>query len=426
MAELPEGMARGSMANLPIYLGQQTYSFAGPNDRIFVYPSVNIQLRFEEDASLCAPLALSPARARAARRPRAAPDRNASRLARRIVPQPGAEPDLQTTSLFTVSGPPEAAQIVSRLEKDAEVVDEKHRGLLGPLSAVTLPAKARKLAGIPANAASFAFAYPHLVHAGRATALVNDYVGSTQREMEPVLLFLLLGGFCYFDERGRLLRVNGLSFQPSKFMLYLDGPYAANPAAGRAMKDFGRMLPETLEPFLDAGLVERGWVNPNECPGGHQLSDEDHSWHSGAFIARTRAARGGSPSGGSPSGKRGGSPAGNGGGDGDDGDGEECYEMYLVQPTQPRHMLTTAPVGLLRGLTSLAHTYSQADESSARLAADLRRFRRTPAEKWLRAYGLLLPAYYGIGVYAYGRMEGWGVRAATRFLSSSPLISQHP
>ena len=66
MAELPEGMARGSMANLPIYLGQQTYSFAGPNDRIFVYPSVNIQLRFEEDASLCAPLALSPARARRA------------------------------------------------------------------------------------------------------------------------------------------------------------------------------------------------------------------------------------------------------------------------------------------------------------------------------------------------------------------------
>ena len=76
-------------------------------------------------------------------------------------------------------------------------------------------------------------------------------------------------------------------------------------------------------------------------------------------------------------------------------------QIYLVTPTAPSGKAALAPVGMLKALGELSASYAAADETSRRLAQTLAIFHRTPLEKWLRTFGLLLPLYYAIGVYLY-------------------------
>lgn len=90
-------------------------------------------------------------------------------------------------------------------------------GQLSPLTAVSVPYNMRARAGIPIEAASFAFAYP---------VQMPDSL-SQMKTQPPWLAFLRFGGFCYFDAADKLVGVSVCQVvdaaTPSK--LRLVGPF---------------------------------------------------------------------------------------------------------------------------------------------------------------------------------------------------------
>jgi len=97
-------------------------------------------------------------------------------------------------------------------------------GRLSPRSKVTLNDEAKQAAGIPANAATFAFAYP-LVGASdlslRSDPAEEVGAGGGRDTATLFLSFLSFGGFVYWDERHRVCGVNALEEGSG---LYFDGP----------------------------------------------------------------------------------------------------------------------------------------------------------------------------------------------------------
>ena len=91
----------------------------------------------------------------------------------------------------------------------------------------------------------------------------------------PWLDFVLIGGFVYFDARGKLLQCNalGISQAVNDFRIGLDGPHDAALGAGVAMQRDGRMQAVTVESLKAAGFHSFGWLNPSEMPGGELLDE---------------------------------------------------------------------------------------------------------------------------------------------------------
>ena len=154
-------------------------------------------------------------------------------------------------------------------------------GTTSPRTRVTLPMAKRAKAGVPPSAASFSFVYPLPAARDLMEALLQHEAISTS-----IGHFLLLGGFCYFDQQGQLLAVNAISADVhSPARLLLDGPHRAHADALRGLRAHGRLQQVTLSPLVDAGFHEFCWVNPSErlSPGGVELAD-GISYPDGAFL----------------------------------------------------------------------------------------------------------------------------------------------
>lgn len=113
------------------------------------------------------------------------------------------ELDCWTSGRFAVRGPQRVLSVLRRVSTtpDHDKMGRPSHGQLSPLTALSLPAGARAKAGIPPEATHYCFAYPLDCLRSDYDTLINSIIGSvsaTDPRDEAVLLFFLLGGFCYF------------------------------------------------------------------------------------------------------------------------------------------------------------------------------------------------------------------------------------
>ena len=104
---------------------------------------------------------------------------------------------------------------------------------------MTIHGKRARVAGIPVNAAWYAYSYPlESLSADQFERLVVQ-----QGLSEPWLFFLLLGGYCYFDARRELLRTNAFvtNATPTPHMLTLGGPFQPSKSAVLALRRASRV-----------------------------------------------------------------------------------------------------------------------------------------------------------------------------------------
>ena len=186
---------------------------------------------------------------------------------------------------FVITGP---ADVVALLQHEASTRIRSsempsYGGFLSPPHPVTIKGARAKRAGIPENAAYYAFAYPVESLFGQFERLVGD--GGGADSCEPWLLFLLLGGYCYFDADRKLIQVNAIGIQPTAHTLSLAGPFQPSHAAVAALCAAARLRELTLECIREKGLSHFAWVNPGERPGGNMLlANGGELPNNGAFV----------------------------------------------------------------------------------------------------------------------------------------------
>ena len=191
----------------------------------------------------------------------------------------GEQPDADGGAWpFAVEAPAEAVALLHRNAMPGHSL----RGYLSPPVRVTITEpQARRSAGIPAAAAFYAFAYPLECLAGQYDTLV-----ASEGRSDGWLYFLLLGGWCYFDEHRNLISTNAIVLTRSPLArLTLQGPFTPQREAVDHLRLANRLQNITLRPLLEQGFQRFGWVNPGEAPGGVRLraSHESHL-ETGCFI----------------------------------------------------------------------------------------------------------------------------------------------
>ena len=185
-------------------------------------------------------------------------------------------PGIEDALSFTVKGPAEAIRTLSRTA--IQQSNGGVKGMLSPRCLITLSQEARTAAGVPPGATHFAFAYPFF----DAQRVFSQLIGLAAHA--PWLFFLLLGGFCYFDEAGTLLQLNALALSESEQSLHLVGPHTASDAACEWLRAHGRLHPITLPALQASGFKGFGWVHPQESPGGFPFCPEEVLFPDGAFV----------------------------------------------------------------------------------------------------------------------------------------------
>lgn len=100
---------------------------------------------------------------------------------------------------FVVTGPSQAASFLDG-HRNPQGTHSERRGHLSPIAPVTMRGPSAAMAGVPKEAALFAFAYP-------LACLRDDAERLLLARPEPWLSFLLLGGFVYFDNERRVMQV---------------------------------------------------------------------------------------------------------------------------------------------------------------------------------------------------------------------------
>ena len=151
---------------------------------------------------------------------------------------------------YVLAGP---AAAVARCDREFGNGDElKRLGFITPAARVTLDPASRAAAGVPAAAAYFAFAHPPTGIAALSEERIEELTESGLAE--PWLHFLVLGGFCYFNDRCELLAVNaitapgggnedpGAAHPEMRTRLSFDGPL---PVDGPARERYCLRAPET-------------------------------------------------------------------------------------------------------------------------------------------------------------------------------------
>merc|ERR1711957_890148 len=133
------------------------------------------------------------------------------------------------------------------------------QGYLSPLHPINLPEAARVAANVPQTAAYFAWCYP----------FASDWnVESDDWATDPDVLFLVVGGYVYFDNKRNVVGINsvlpaasgGLKFGP---------PKQWRPEWTAQLKRQGdRWRPVTLRKLLVAGATEFCWLRPDEFIAG--------------------------------------------------------------------------------------------------------------------------------------------------------------
>lgn len=267
-------------------------------------------------------------------------------------------------------------------------------GKLSPQHKVTLPAAARRDAGIPEDADHYCFLYPLSCLAGKWDALVSEYAVHAQSQW---LDALLLGAFVYFSKAGSVLRINALSLKPSTARLRLDGPLKGSAQAFSELESQSRVQSVTLSHLLETGLQRMAWAMPREAPGGAPLSEESGvDWPSGAMVYEQRVlAEGGSsnstqivffrvvPGGGSA---------------GAIGD---------VFKASSEHSGGNRRLSFSSALASMQAATREAEIEQQKLASEIEELMRPPFMRWLREYGLALLLYYLISSILLVHIEGW-------------------
>ena len=178
-------------------------------------------------------------------------------------------PDSRTCT-FKVAGPDRPLEFLQALDLGDAALQCK----ASPLSPVTVPTQHREGAGIPIDAASFAFIYPWL----------SDKLSELNFARDSWAFVLLLGGFAYFSDDGELISVNALTLAPSDTGLMLVGPRAVTRTSLDIMLATQRMESITAPNLTNAGFHRFGWVHPAEKFNGELLGDAKYSYEHGAFI----------------------------------------------------------------------------------------------------------------------------------------------
>ena len=83
-------------------------------------------------------------------------------------------------------------------------------GALSPRSACTVPSEFRDGAGIPQDAEYYCFIHPLSSFVAREVLRS----GALKLSRNPWAFVLLMGGFAYFDQAGKLSQVNAITFTP--------------------------------------------------------------------------------------------------------------------------------------------------------------------------------------------------------------------
>ena len=146
---------------------------------------------------------------------------------------------------------------------------------------------------MPAAAAYFAFAHPPTGIAALSEERIEELTESGLAE--PWLHFLVLGGFCYFNDRCELLAVNaitapgggnedpGAAHPEMRTRLSFDGPLPVDGRVLTALRTQGRLHAVTIPGLLAAGAKRYGWLNPRETAGGVPIPLAE-AWEHGAFL----------------------------------------------------------------------------------------------------------------------------------------------
>ena len=209
---------------------------------------------------------------------------------------------------YEVGGPAEALRLVEAVcgsEREARC------GFITATARVTLAAAARADAGIPAEAAFFAFAHPPEGVGAKSAEDIDRLIRlseSAHHDAQCILHFLCLGGYLYFDHDHRLLSVNAITAPPAAAcpspehmpdQLHAPARPSSRPVkrlafgaactlrtqAVAALNAEGRLHEVTFGMIRREGAVRYAWVHPSERPRGQGLSDEAHvSWEHGAFV----------------------------------------------------------------------------------------------------------------------------------------------
>ena len=290
---------------------------------------------------------------------------------------------------YKVCGDHAAISLLNRLSASGEDATTI-RGSISSITPVTLDEVAKEAAGIPMAAKFFAFAYPLECLAADNAKLIEMVIGSVSRLDDDLFFLFLLGGYIYFDESQNFLQANAISLKKTNRQLRFGGPFAVAPDAAAFLKASGRLRPLLLKSLNEVGLTKFGWINPREHPGGFKLH-ESMDWNSGAFVYQrsdgelvfyhTR------------------------GGDKDHTRGGTRINRSHMA-VQAKHLAKTWMVER-RGFDQLQATFEQELTRSKQLRASLMQRKGGPVERWLRSYGIIIIAYYAIGVVLFHYVEGF-------------------
>lgn len=283
---------------------------------------------------------------------------------------------------YAIVGSSVAMSLVRRLSRpDAEWLTTqggKPRGMLSPLSAVTLHLEARKAAHIPWNAEYYAFAHPLDCLGAEMEVMLTTVLGSASRLDDDLFFFLLFGGFVYFDINRRYLAANALSLDPtSSGTLWFDGPYPVSEGAGEAINEKSRLGPARLKQ-----LSRFGWFTAGEQIGGHLLHPKV-PYDAGAMVYERT-----------------------------DGLGSRLV-FYRVAADEPSHSaddkmvahLAPGSAKLNKAFERLHRMYFQKMEEAEQLQTHIKAQARGPISKWMRTNFVSIVLYYAIGCLLYWLWE---------------------
>lgn len=175
-------------------------------------------------------------------------------------------------------------------------------GWLSPTHAITLPDVQKEEAGIPPNAAYYAFMHPP-PNLGKSIDFNrpednftdnNDIDVETNNRKAAMYLAVIFGGFVYFDTQMKVLQVNALSVD-KKSALYtghsgtvkLSGPFRTKKTTFDDLREMNRIHVVPLGIFHEAGFGSMAWIRPEEkLHSDHILVEENHHlrYHHGALV----------------------------------------------------------------------------------------------------------------------------------------------
>jgi len=128
-------------------------------------------------------------------------------------------------------------------------------GQFSPAHPITLSVEEKKAALIPAESASFVWAYPVAI-----TVDVSKLQGIDPSD--PDLAFLMVGGYVYFNKEHQVCGVN--TIVPADNGLVFSKPKKWNHDLTRYLAKSGRFQPITIKALHDCGARWYCWIRPDE------------------------------------------------------------------------------------------------------------------------------------------------------------------